>query len=113
MNHLFANVEIKGTLKCSQELLLEGRVEGDVTSSAPLTIGPQGFVKGTINSHSLIVCGQVEGNINVKGRCVVKSTATILGNITATLVSIEAGATFRGRSRVQAQPSSTTPPKQR
>lgn len=105
MNHLFANVEIKGALTCSQELLMDGRVEGDVTSAAPLTIGAQGFIKGTVNTRSVVVCGHVEGNITVQERCVVKSTATILGNITAATFSIEEGATFCGHSRVQPPPS--------
>jgi cytoskeletal protein CcmA (bactofilin family) len=112
MNHLFANVEINGSLSFSQELHLEGRVEGEVTSSAPLTIGAQGCVKGTIHTRSLIVHGHVEGNITVQERCEVKATATILGNITAATFSIEEGATFCGRSHVR-MPSKTPPPSSR
>jgi len=105
MNHLFSHVEIKGSLTFSQELLLEGRVEGDVSATAPLTIGEQAYVKGTINTRSVIVCGHVEGNITVKESCQVKSTANIQGNITAGTLSIEAGAVFCGRSKVQPRPS--------
>jgi cytoskeletal protein CcmA (bactofilin family) len=110
MNHLFANVEIKGVLTCSQELLMEGRVEGDVTSTAALIIGAQGFIKGTVNTRSVVVLGHVEGNITVQESCVVKSSATILGNITAATFSIEEGATFCGHSKVQKRPSSANPP---
>ena len=101
MNHLSTHVEIKGSLTFSQELLIEGRVEGDVSSSAPLTIGEQAFVKGTVNTRSVVVCGHVEGNITVQERCQVKSTATVLGNITAATFSIEAGAMFCGHSQVR------------
>jgi len=110
MNHLSTHVEIKGSLTFSQELLLEGRVEGDVTSTAPLTIGEKAFVKGTIKTRSIIVSGRVEGNITVQERCQVKSTATILGNITAATCSIEAGAVFCGRSHIQPPAAASTPP---
>ena len=66
MNHLSTHVEIKGSLTFSQELLLEGRVEGDVSSTASLTIGEKAFVKGTINTRSIVVSGRVEGNITVQ-----------------------------------------------
>ncbi len=108
MNHLFANVEINGLLKFSQELMLDGRIEGDISSSAPLIIGEKAFVKGTVNTLSVVVFGHVEGNITVKERCEVKSTATVIGNITAASFAIEEGATFCGRSQVQLPASSSS-----
>ena len=113
MNHLFANVEIKGLLTFSEELLLDGKVEGDVSSSGPLIIGEHAYVKGTVSTQSIVVRGHVEGNITVKERCDVKSTATILGNITAGTFSIEAGATFCGHSRVQMPPPPSQNPLKR
>ncbi|WP_395746973.1 polymer-forming cytoskeletal protein [Prosthecobacter sp.] len=110
MNNLFANVEIKGFLTFSQELLMEGRIEGDVSSTAPLTIGEHAFVKGTVNTRSVVVHGHVEGNITVQERCDVKSTATIIGNITAATFAIEAGATFCGHSQVKQAPSTPKNP---
>lgn len=118
MNQLFAHVEIKGSVTFSQELLMEGRVEGDVTSTGPLIIGEKAFVKGTVSTRSVVVSGHVEGNITVQERCELKSTATVLGNITAATFVIEAGATFCGHSQVRTPPaasvpaaSSDTPPK--
>jgi cytoskeletal protein CcmA (bactofilin family) len=116
MNHLFAHVEIKGSLTFTRELLLEGRVEGDISSSAPLIIGEKAFVKGTVNTLSVVISGHVEGNITVQERCEVKSTATILGNITAATFAIEEGATFCGHSKVskpKPPASSIQPQKQR
>lgn len=109
MNQLFAHVEIKGSVTFSQELLMEGRVEGDVTSTGPLIIGEKAFVKGKVTTRSVVVCGHVEGNITVQERCEVKSTATVLGNITAATFVIEAGATFCGHSQVRTPPASPVP----
>ncbi len=110
MNKLFANVEIKGSLSLSQELLMEGKLEGDVTSTAPLTIGEEAFIKGTINTRSVVVFGHVEGNITVQERCDVKASATVMGNITAATFSIEEGATFCGHSLVRKTPPSSGNP---
>lgn len=101
MNGLSADVEIKGSLTVSQELLLEGRVEGDLTSSSRLVIGERAYVKGTVTTQSVTVYGHVEGDIAAEDRCEIKSTARIIGNVTARKFSIEEGATFQGRSRVQ------------
>ncbi|WP_395747894.1 polymer-forming cytoskeletal protein [Prosthecobacter sp.] len=101
MNHLFANIEIQGSLTFSKELQMDGRIVGDVHSTGPLVIGEQAVIKGTVNTRSVVVRGSVEGNITVEERCDVKSTATVLGNITAATFSIEEGATFCGHSRVR------------
>lgn len=120
MNQLYAHVEIKGSLRFSQDLLMQGRIVGDVSSPAALIVGEQAFVQGTISTRSVIVCGHVEGDIHVQERCEVKSTATVLGNITSGTFVLEAGASFCGRSQIRSQQgqapllsSSITPPKQR
>lgn len=104
MNGLSADVEIKGSLTFSNELLLEGRVEGDIISGSTLVIGEKASVKGTVRTLNVTIHGVVEGDIEAQERCEVKSTAQILGNITARRFSIEEGATFQGRSKVQNPP---------
>lgn len=104
MNGLSADVEIKGSLTFSNELLLEGRVEGDILSSSTLIIGETAIVKGTISTLNVTVDGIVEGDIEAEERCEVKATGRVIGNITARRFSIEEGATFQGRSKVQNSP---------
>ncbi|WP_395735946.1 polymer-forming cytoskeletal protein [Prosthecobacter sp.] len=110
MNHLFSNIEIQGSLTFSKALQMDGSIVGDVHSSGPLVIGEQAVIKGTVNTQSVVVCGSVEGNITVQDRCEVKSTAIVMGNITAATFSIEEGATFCGHSRVRmpSPPAETT-----
>lgn len=104
MNGLSADVEIKGSLTFSNELLLEGRVEGDIFSTSTLIIGETAVVKGTVTTVSVTVYGIVEGDIEAQERCEVKSTGRVIGNITARRFSIEEGATFQGRSKVHNSP---------
>ncbi|MEM9478573.1 MAG: polymer-forming cytoskeletal protein [Verrucomicrobiota bacterium] len=99
-NVLSNDVEIKGTIKFSNDLIIDGRIEGEVLSDGSLTVGENAYVKGDIKTKSVVVFGKVEGNITVKEHCDLKSNAEIVGDIGAGTLSIEGGATFMGSSKV-------------
>lgn len=103
MNTLAQDVEIKGSITFGQQLTIEGKVTGDVISSGDLTIGETGMVKGQVKTRNVVIFGKVEGNVTAQERCHAKSTATILGDVTAGAFAAEEGATFMGRSRVGKQ----------
>jgi cytoskeletal protein CcmA (bactofilin family) len=101
-NILSSDVEIKGSLKFSNDLIIDGRIEGEVTSDGNLTIGENAFVSGEIKTKSVVIFGKVQGNITVTERCELKSNATLEGDIIAGTLAIEEGATFMGKSSVGA-----------
>lgn len=101
-NILSSDVEIKGSLKFSNDLVIDGRIEGEVTSDGSLTVGENARIKGEIKTKSCIVFGKVEGNITVSDRCELKQTAELTGDVRAAKLSIEEGATFMGKSIVGA-----------
>ncbi|MDZ4288492.1 MAG: polymer-forming cytoskeletal protein [Prosthecobacter sp.] len=107
MNTLSPDVEIKGSITFGKQLSIEGKVEGDVISTGDLTIGESGMVKGQVKTCNVVIFGKVEGNVTVQERCQAKSTATILGDVTAGAFSADEGATFVGRSRVGKQAGAT------
>lgn len=99
-NILSSDVEIKGSLKFSNDLIIDGRIEGEVTSDGSLTVGENALVIGEIRTKSVIVFGKVQGNITVTERCELKSNAVQEGDIIAGTMAIEEGASFSGRSTV-------------
>jgi len=99
-NILSSDVEIHGSLKFSHDLIVDGKIDGDVTSDGSLTIGENARMKGKIQTKSVTIFGKVEGNITVTDRCELKSNAELLGDIQAGTLSIEEGATFMGTSTV-------------
>ena len=99
-NILSSDVEIKGSLKFSNDLIIDGRIEGEVTSDGSLTVGENALVIGEIRTKSVIVFGRVQGNITVTDRCELKSNAIQEGDIVAGTMAIEEGASFSGRSSV-------------
>ncbi len=99
-NVLANDVEIKGSIKFSHDLIIDGRIEGEVVSDGALTIGENANIKGEVKTRSVIIFGKVEGNISVQERCELKSNAVLVGDISAGTLSIEEGATFMGQSQV-------------
>jgi cytoskeletal protein CcmA (bactofilin family) len=99
-NVLSNDVEIKGSIKFSHDLIIDGKIEGEVVSDGSLTIGENALIKGEIKTRSVIIYGKVEGNITVTERCELKSNAILCGDIAAGILSIEEGATFMGQSSV-------------
>ncbi len=108
-NVLSNDVEIKGSIKFSHDLIIDGRIEGEVISDGALTVGENANIKGEIKTRTVVIFGKVEGNVVVAERCELKSNATLIGDITAGTLSIEEGATFDGRSAVGRKPEANRP----
>ena len=94
------DVIVKGSIRFSNELVIDGQVDGDVSSDGILTVGAHAVVKGEIKTRSVIVFGHMEGNVTTQDRCELKSTATLIGDISAGTLTIEEGASFIGQSRI-------------
>ncbi|NOX99219.1 MAG: polymer-forming cytoskeletal protein [Verrucomicrobia bacterium] len=101
-NILSSDVEIKGTLKFSNDLIIDGKIDGEVSSDGDLTIGENARIKGDVITRSVTVFGKVTGNITVSDRCELKQNAELVGDIKAGKLAIEEGATFMGSSAVGA-----------
>jgi len=92
-----ASIQVDGALKGDEDLLIEGRVKGNVElKKNSVTIGPRGQVQADIYAHTIYVEGNMEGNLVAAERIVVRKSAQIKGTITAPRVSLEDGARFNG-----------------
>jgi len=91
------SIEIKGNLSGGEDLLIEGRVEGKIElPQYSITIGTNGRIKADIRGRSLIVMGEVEGNLYGAEQIVLRQSSTVTGNLVAPRVSLEDGANFKG-----------------
>ncbi len=97
---LSSDVEIKGSIKFQKELIIDGKVEGEIHSDGVLTIGENADIRGEIKTKSITVYGRVHGNITVGERCELKARCTLQGDLKAARLVIEEGATFIGKSEV-------------
>lgn len=100
-NLLSNDVEIKGSIKFVNEFTFDGKLEGEISSTdGVLTVGENGDVRGEVKAKSVIVSGKVHGNITVQERCELRSRSQLIGDLKATRLIIEEGATFVGKSEV-------------
>ncbi|MDF1826503.1 MAG: polymer-forming cytoskeletal protein [Verrucomicrobiales bacterium] len=108
-NILSSDVEIKGKLRFSNDLIIDGRIEGEVNSEGDLTVGENAQIVGDIKTRSVVVFGKVQGNITVTDRCELKQNAELHGDVVAGKLAIEEGAAFMGASTVGAPAKISTP----
>jgi len=93
-----SNVEIEGSIKFQKELVIDGKVQGQINSDGALTIGQNADIRGEIKTKSVTVYGKVHGNITAE-RCELKSNCALEGDLKAARLIIEEGAAFIGRSQ--------------
>lgn len=97
MAHIGKSVLIKGELSGSEDLYLDGEVEGSVElKQHSLTIGPHGRVRANIHAREVVVHGKVDGNVTGDDRVELKKSAVLAGDITTQRIMIEDGAYFKG-----------------
>jgi cytoskeletal protein CcmA (bactofilin family) len=99
-NVLSTDVEIKGVVKFTNDLVVDGKIEGEIHSDGSLTVGENARIKAEIKTATIIVYGKVHGNLTATDRIELKSSAEVVGDIKAKTLSIEAGAIFVGKSTV-------------
>ena len=98
----------KGDLSAEEDLLIQGRVEGSITHTQRLTVGPQGTVKANIKAQQIVVEGSVEGDLSAEKSVIVKESAKIIGNILAPSISIMEGARFSGNIDMDGKKAATS-----
>lgn len=105
-NVLNYDVSVVGTLRFTDDLLVDGSVEGEITSDGELTVGANASIqageknKVAVRTQSAIIHGKVVGDIVVTDRVVLAGTAEVVGDVTAAKISIEEGAVFVGHCQV-------------
>jgi cytoskeletal protein CcmA (bactofilin family) len=96
------SVVIKGELSGSEDLYVDGRVEGSITLKGnSLTVGPNGQVKASIESKAIVVQGKLEGNVQASDRVELRKSAVVTGDISTQRISIEEGAYLKGKVDIQ------------
>ncbi len=99
-NVLSSDVDIKGIVKFQHDLIVDGKIEGEIHSTGNLTVGENARIKAEIKTGTVVVYGKVHGNMTVSERVELKSSAEVIGDIKAQTLVIEAGAIFVGKSTV-------------
>ena len=96
------SVVIKGELNGSEDLTIEGHVEGTIQlRDHVLTIGPNGKIKAQVFAKAVIVLGEVTGNVTASDKVDIRDNGAVDGDIVSPRVAIAEGAHFRGSVDMQ------------
>ncbi len=99
-NVLSSGIEIIGSIRFSNDMIVDGKVEGEITSDkGKVTIGENALVKGDVTAGDVKVYGNVEGKITSQ-RCELKDKSKINGDIKSKVFSMEEGAQLCGRTEI-------------
>lgn len=90
------SIHFKGELSAEEDLVIQGTIEGSITHTQRLTIGPGGTVRANVEAQLVVVEGRIEGDVRAEKSVAVKESAHMTGNICAPSVTILQGATFNG-----------------
>lgn len=100
---LSENTTVYGNLETTGNLRLDSRVEGDLSSTGSVVIGPKGSIHGKVNVRVLELYGTVCGNCTVAEVLILRCTGHLNGNVQAQAMLMEKGAVFTGRALVGTQ----------
>ncbi len=96
------SVVIKGELSGSEDLYVDGQVEGSIAlKNHSLTVGPNGQIKASIEAKGIVVQGKLEGNVQASDRVDLRKSAVVSGDIVTQRISIEEGAYLKGKVDIQ------------
>ena len=106
------SVFIKGELSGSEDLTIEGNVEGRIElKENTLTIGPNGKIRAEVFAKQVIVLGEVTGNVTASEKVDIRDNGSVDGDVTSPRVAIAEGAHFRGAIDMQRAGQGGTKPK--
>lgn len=96
------SVVIKGELSGSEDLTIEGHVEGRIElRENVLTIGPNGKIRAEVFAKAVVVLGEVVGNVTASEKVDIRDNGSVDGDIISPRVAIAEGAHFRGSVDMQ------------
>ena len=105
------SVVIKGELSGSEDLTIEGQVEGKIElRQNVLTIGPNGRIKAQVAAKAIVIEGQVTGDITASERIEIRDHGSVDGDLVGPRVAIADGAHFRGSVDMPRQETTSESP---
>jgi cytoskeletal protein CcmA (bactofilin family) len=109
--HIGKSVVIKGELSGSEDLYVDGNVEGKIElRNHSLTVGANGNVKADVTAKSVVIQGKLDGTVIASDRVELRKSAVVTGDLTTQRIAIEEGAFLKGKVDVQREAGKAAAP---
>jgi cytoskeletal protein CcmA (bactofilin family) len=94
--------ELEGKLNFSGSVRIDGQVTGQISSQGLLIIGPSGRIQADVEVETIIICGEVRGEVVASDRIELRPPAKVFGTLTTPALTIHEGVLFEGNCRMSA-----------
>ena len=108
-SNVLSDVEIYGSVTFKGELTFDGKLQGGGLTGKMLTVGPAAKIQGDIHSEAVTISGTVTGDVTVTGKCDLKASAQLFGNLTTARLVMDDGATLIGKAEIKPAGTSLPP----
>ncbi len=95
-----AGTKIKGDISGSNEVYIEGELQGNVKLDTLLFLGKNAKLKGKVEANNVVIEGKLEGDIFAKNMIELRATANFNGQVICKRIAIEEGAYFHGEVKM-------------
>ena len=100
------SVSIKGEIKGSEDLTVDGQVEGKIDlPEHMLTIGPNATVVADITAKVVTIFGSVIGNVSAREKADIRKTASVEGTLICGRLAVQEGAKINGKVETKSRPT--------
>ncbi|MEP9410437.1 MAG: polymer-forming cytoskeletal protein [Candidatus Brocadia sp.] len=101
VTNLTQDVEIKGTIKFSNIMKIDGKFEGEmITNDGELIVGKTGSIKANVKVKNAVIEGHIDGNVIATEKVELRERAQLIGDLKAKILVIEEGVVFVGNCNV-------------
>ena len=101
LNAIVKGTVVEGTIKCENDLRVDGHIKGKLNCSAKVIIGPTGSVEGEIRCQNAVIEGKFHGVLHVSELLHVRDTALVDGDIFANKLTVQSGARFNAACKME------------
>lgn len=95
--YISAEITIQGDLIAQERVVVDGSMYGNIRAAKHITLGSSAHFEGSIECESAVISGYVKGRVQAKKLLLVKTPATIIGDLLSASVQLESGVIFRGK----------------
>jgi len=94
---LDASITFSGELRCGESLRIDGKIKGDIHCDETVVVGQPGAIHANIEAASVVIAGEVHGDIDASRKITLESTARVIGDLRTPGIVIQEGAKLEGR----------------
>jgi len=109
LSRIGQSLSLKGELSGNEDLVVNGRLHGEIDlGNHNLTVEREGKIEANIRAKNITIHGEIKGNIFASGKVLITKDAQMVGDISASRISIMDGAQFKGSVKMEKPSGSVT-----